>query len=735
MTTTARTDAAAQSGDPDIRPAEPLGPATAGAPSGPTPADLSVWDQLQIPHDVQKAAQTVNQVVGAISTAVGWVGTVQSALQLVGFLRPAPNPFDTLYERLQRDLRTLLTATLAGATEERLRDVAEQGALARTSAQHANEHLLNGRPTDPFATQRLAIADANSLQVMNVLSDPAWWLRTYDPSQAAVYGAPIPGPTVIGHSDLWPVSTWAQPPSAGLIWDYRHILPVYLRAMAARIVVLKARAIDGNQFQAIAGAELRGYVEFLRAQHDRINAAIRVTPAPPPHQGQFPPFVFSCGAVETYTGTHVWGGLHPMYVDPDKPLPTYEAHVAVWNQVVEDCRTRLYRAIGLENLMIVIRSVEALLVPPCGVSTATVASASAADIRCVGVEPSSHVFVGGGDGNLHLAWKSGVDAPWRWHNAGRPPGSNVDLMYYPAVTGFGTGNGRRIYGFVPAMNRSMYVYYWDGARWAWANQGGPTVQAWSCTATSFARDGRDNIRAYRSGSTGPVTCNWWDGTRWQWVDLGMPPTGGQPLVGAPAVVTYRWNGKQLDDLYLISANGQLYEHAWYEDGTRSWSRPSAQPAQPGLVGMPAVVSYERDGQPIVQVFAASAGRLACLEWRGGWGWREHGLPPGATGLANVGRTVLATALRLPSGQLWQVAVVVTAAGRVAARIRINDNDWYWQDLRTPPGTMVRDLLGINAWVKNGGFVGIDIFAGSADRRIWRTGIGFDNTWDDLGVPA
>lgn len=88
---------------------------------------------------------------------------------------PPPNPFDTLYERLQEDLRTLLTATLA--TEERLRDVAQQGALARTAAQHANEHLVNGRPTDVFSTQRLAIADANSRQAMNVLSDPAWWLR------------------------------------------------------------------------------------------------------------------------------------------------------------------------------------------------------------------------------------------------------------------------------------------------------------------------------------------------------------------------------------------------------------------------------------------------------------------------------------------------------------------------------------------------------------------------------
>lgn len=97
--------------------------------------------------------------------------------------------------------------------------------------------------------------------------------------------------------------------------------------------------------------------------------------------------------------------------------------------------------------------------------------------------------------------------------------------------------------------------------------------------------------------------------------------------------------------------------------------------------------------------------------------------------------MLATARRLLNGQLWQAAVVVTAAGRAAARHRVDENDWHRQDLRTPRGTTVRDLLGLNAWVTNGGSVGIDIFAGSADKRIWRTGIGFDNTWDDLGVPA
>ena len=548
-----------------------------------------------------------------------------------------------------------------------------------------------------------------------------------------------PVPTVIGQSDLWPVTTWAQQPGAGLIWDYRHVLPVYLRALAARIVVLKARASDGNQFQQIAGNELRGYVAFLTQQHDTINAAIRTTPAPPPHpNGSFQPFVFSCGAVETFTGSHVWGGLHPMYVNPNVPLHTYAEHVAVWDKVVDDCRYRLYTAIGLGALMQVIRSIDDLLLPPCGVSTATVSSSSAADIRCVGVEPSSHVFVAGNDGALHIAWKSGAQQGWRWHNAGLPPGTRLEPYHLPVVTAYGTGNGRRIYAFAQSNTSKLSVYYWDGARWNWADQGAPAAGvAWNPTATTFLQGGVQHIRAYAVG-IGRLQANWWDGTRWQWVDLGKPALGSYGLENTPAVVTYRWQNRQLDDLYTV-ALGAIWEHVWYEDGTRSWSRPGAQPAFPGLSGSPAAISYEENGQPIVMVFAASGGAagLKSLEWRGGWRWVEHGPPPGTSIVADVtSEPVKATALRLPNGQVWRLAVVVGTNGRLYSRLMVTDaGGWNWQDLRTPPGGTVKDLLGINSWVKNGNFVGIDIFVRGNDGRIWRTGIGFDNTWDEIGAPA
>jgi hypothetical protein len=709
------------------------------------PASVNIWTELHISQDVQETGKIVGQVIGAVSSVISWAGTVQTVLQMAGFLSPAPNPYDQLYERIQRDLKTLLTATLAGATEERLRDVAEQGAIARTAAQHANEYLLAGRPSDEFQVDRLALADVNSLQVMNVLSDRAWWQRTYDPSDAAVRGPRIPGPAVIGASDLWPVSEWAAKPQAGLIWDYRHILPVYLRALAARIVVLKARAADGNQFQQIAGNELRGYIEFLTQQHDAINGAIRAMPAPAPTpEGNFHPFVFKCGAVETYTGTHVWGGLHPMYVDPNRPLETYEEHVEVWDGVVADCRRRLYEGVGLQALRQVIWGVEDLLLPPCGVSTAVTTSSSAALIQCVGVEPAAHVAVISTDGALHIAWKPSSQHGWQWHNAGRPPGELDRKTWpeHPVVVGYGQGNGRRIYMFSKGSKKRLYTYYWNGSRWSWADQGRPgDALSTNVTATTFEQHGQQHLRVFAIGDDG-IEANWWDGGKWQWVHLGKPGNG-HPIIAAPAVVTYRYQGRQLDDLYAVLGDGALHEHVWYEDGSRSWSRPSAQPQHPSLGGSPAVVTYEEDGQPIVVIFAVgNVGLLYALEWRNGWQWREHGAPPGTSIVyGKATQPVKAGALRLPDGQLWVIAVVVTWDGRVFARSSVKggataaQGNWHWQDLRTPPGTTATEILGVNSYVKGGKYVGLDIFVRSDDERIWRTGISWDNTWDSLGVPA
>ncbi len=710
---------------------------------------LSIWDALHIPKDVQESAKAIGDIVGAVSTAISWVGIVQSALKLVGFISPEPNPFDILYQRIQSDLKTLLSATLAGATEERLRDVAEQMAIARTAAQIANEYILLERPSDEFHVDRMALADRDSLQAMNVLAAPEWWQRSYDPSPAVIIGPAIQGPPTLEPYDYWwhpagldidgnpiPASGEFDPPqpSGGLIWDYRHILPAYLQALAARIVVLRARGATTSEFLRLAGNEVPGYVAFLTEQYTRIKDNIKISTPPLPDQGRFPPISVSTGAVELYSGTHVWGFWHPFYANPAHPPQTYDEEIQVYNRFVQDCWRRVYDAVGLGDLQRVIGGLNSLLIPPCGAMTESNASASAVLIGCVGAEPSQHVFVTGSDGGLHVLWKPTREADWQWHNAGAPPGTRLEKYHFPIAIAYGEDAKRRIYAFMRTDTFHLYTYYWNGSAWNWTDQGKPEASvAWDPTVTTFQQGSTQHIRAYAIG-TGKLQANWWDGSRWQWLDLGKPPqVPSFGLEGTPTAVTYRYNGRTLDDIYVL-ASGGLYEYVWYEDGQRDWKKPP-QPNNAILQGTPAAVTYEQDGQPIVHVFATDMwGKLHSLEWNSGWHWVEHGAPPDTEIKTEAtAHSVKAAVVRFGGVPNHPIAVVIGKNGRLYAREQLPDS-WEWLDLRTPPDTTVRYVLGVSSYVKNGGYLGLDIFVQGENMHIYRTGVSFDNTWTDLGLP-
>jgi len=706
----------------------------------------SIWDALHIPQDVQESAKGIGQLIGAVSTASSWIGTVQTALKFMGFIKPEPNPFDILFDRIQREFRIVMATTLAGSTEERLRDVAEQVAIARTAAQNANEYILLGRPNTPFHLSRMALADRDSSQVLNLLAAPDWWKRSFDPSPAAINGPQIPGPPSLAAGDWWHPPEGRFPgggafdpiaPSGGLVWDYRHILPAYLQAVAARVVVLRARAVTSAEFLGFVAKEIPGYISFLSDLHKLINDNIRVTTPPPPHQGVFPPFMFRTGAVELFTGTHVFGAWHPILADPVPPPFTYDEHIRLYEPFVEDCRRRVYNAVGLNQLQFVIDNLKRLSIPEFSVVTGSGVSASAAITGSVAAEQQAHVFVVGGDGGLHVLSRSGSEAAWQWRSAGRPPATQLNkFFHHPVAIGYGEDAGRRIHSFMRTDAGRLYTYFWDGATWNWVDlvkaQG---AISWDPSVTTFQLHGRQQVRAYVVGD-GKLWANWWSGSGRNWIDLGKPPHLGQDskfgLHGTPTVVTYRFDGKLLDDLYIVSQGG-LYEHVWYEDGRRVWSKPR-QPANVSLLGDPAAVMYEQDGKPIVHVFVVDTnGRLHGLEWNSGWHWVEHGAPP-ATGItaSPIAHPIRATVMRWANVPNRPIAVVIGNNGRLYTRMG-GSGGWIWQDLRTPPGTTARDVLGLNAYVKNGTFLGLDIFVRGENLHIYRTGISFDNTWDDLGI--
>src|SRR5438093_553303 len=105
---------------------------------------------------------------------------------------------------------------------------------------------------------------------------------------------------------------------------------------------------------------------------------------------------------------------------------------------------------------------------------------------------------------------------------------------------------QKIFAFTLGLDTHLYVNYWDGAQWQWADQGltkivfaggnnsGPTVITYQDPRTlqrliyAFISDVADR----------KVYANYWDGTQWQWIDLGGPAAGlldgGYPAVLRPA---------------------------------------------------------------------------------------------------------------------------------------------------------------------------------------------------------
>jgi hypothetical protein len=607
-----------------------------------------IWEILGIPDDVKNAVGYAKEAIGAVSTVVSWVGTAQKALELVGLVAAAPNPFDTLYARIQKDMKVLLTATIAGATEERLRDVAEQAAAAQTAAIHANEFILLGRPQTTFHLDRLSNADTNSLSVMNTLSKEAYWLRTYDPSPEVVHGKAI---RVQDH-EYFPYLTWwgqinPARPSGGLIWDYRHVLPAYLQALAARLVVLKARANNFAEFKLIATTEVNGYIAFLQVLWSRIYGAIRGKEISPPKPTDpntpvtWPPgagYYQSVGAVEIYTGLRDW-----TFFDSSRQPVLPRTWGEAYNQYVaerEASFNRLYDALGLNHLSEIIDDLREGLVDRCDVATGANVAASAGTVECIDDQPNQHVAVAGSDGGLHLLWKPDAFSGWQWHRAGSPPSSTMSSSP-PVMSWFGPDGARRPYVFVsssrfsglgyggvPVRKGELNTYWWTGSQWQWASQGNLTEHVMSSTpvTTSFVERGIAKMRCYVVAGN-VLLANQWDGSKWEWVNLGAPPGATGQLQGGLTAVRYQWKGRMVDDVYVL-AGGRLYEYTWNEDGERGWNSPPH--AGVSFSGTPVAVSYQGDdGEPMVHVFVTeiSGVGLHTLEWDRGWRWTPHGRPP------------------------------------------------------------------------------------------------------------
>ncbi|HWT00947.1 MAG TPA: hypothetical protein VN256_11935 [Pyrinomonadaceae bacterium] len=274
---------------------------------------------------------------------------------------------------------------------------------------------------------------------------------------------------------------------------------------------------------------------------------------------------------------------------------------------------------------------------------------------------------------------------WKWANQGKP--ADTGVLQTPGVITHVDSVSRRqlVYAFVRGNNGNLYVNYWDGSKWQWANQGKPSgTDVGSAPSALTYFEGKDRIYAFTSGEDGKFYANYWDGTKWQWVEL---PAGGS----IPGATWFRDPASLKRRIYVfglvqnwvteLESETSISINEW--DGTK-WQgalQPSAPPHGTAGYQHPAAISYLEAGKPRVYGFVNSAGFLTVYYWDGTkWQWADQGKPPGTQVWSAEVSSVTYTSA---SGKQW-IHAFVTGEDHKLYMNFWDGTKWQWVGYGKPP---------------------------------------------------
>ena len=298
------------------------------------------------------------------------------------------------------------------------------------------------------------------------------------------------------------------------------------------------------------------------------------------------------------------------------------------------------------------------------------------------------------DGHLHVNYWDGTQ--WNWADQGTPPGTKVQGG--PAVITYRDGAGKqRIYVFVTGSDGHLHVNYWDGTHWKWADQGMPpgtsVGEGWGGAAavTYLDATGKQRIYVFVEGDNKRIYLNYWDGAQWNWADQGTPSGITKVYLGVGVTTFLDNSGKQWIYAFLHGwDNGHLYVNSW--DGTKwLWADHGTPPGTGvnwpwGLMGGGAVTTY-RDGAGKQRIYAFTGGNdghLYTNYWNGTeWEWADQGMPQGASGLITYGGVIT-----YPEGTGKQRIYAFSLDNVLYPHFYVNywDGDqWKWADQGFCPG--------------------------------------------------
>jgi hypothetical protein len=168
--------------------------------------------------------------------------------------------------------------------------------------------------------------------------------------------------------------------------------------------------------------------------------------------------------------------------------------------------------------------------------------------------------------NNHIYRNNWNGTQWQWVDQGSPPGTTVTGLGIfktpPDAVTYLDGGIRRIYAFVAGANGHLLVNYWNGTQWQWADQGTPpgATVAGSPSVITYAEGGKQRLFAFIPGSKGHLYVNYWNGNTWQWADQGAP--AGAPLIGSVSAISYLDGGIRRIYAFSHDTVGHLIVNYW-----------------------------------------------------------------------------------------------------------------------------------------------------------------------------
>src|SRR5437773_455528 len=175
-----------------------------------------------------------------------------------------------------------------------------------------------------------------------------------------------------------------------------------------------------------------------------------------------------------------------------------------------------------------------------------------------------YAFVQGSDGNLWLNWWDG--SQWSWANQGKQIGGATSRAVGVVTVMDSPTDSKRPYAVVQGSDGNTRRNWWDSLQWRSSNQckpAGCTINGPVGVLTVMDNPtASQRPYAFVQGSDGNLWLNWWDGSQWSWANQGKP--AGVNISGPVGVLTVMDNptASQRPYAFVQGSDGNLWLNWW-----------------------------------------------------------------------------------------------------------------------------------------------------------------------------